>query len=249
MKNILTFLIVLIVQNFLFGQTDSLSIIKNGKEKCFKDSIKAVEDSKIQFQYFIYLEPLASIKFQPYKELERNLAKYKIKFSGDYFGTDIDKGYETNCYQKHINIETEKKFGKKFIQKLIRNSVKEYQINNPQKIFTNDSKLYFSNKEIYIYISYQYKKLHEKFFDSFKYPENFTGEKFGHFSYVTLNIDEKGKIVHFISITNNLKENENQEISKNFEEQIKSFLQKNILSPITYFDKPVKGIIKLVFYY
>ena len=89
MKNILVFFIVLIVQNFLFGQTDSLSIIKNGKEKCFKDSIKAVEDSKIQFQYFIYLEPLASIKFQPYKELERNLAKYKIKFSGDKECFDI----------------------------------------------------------------------------------------------------------------------------------------------------------------
>ena len=57
MKNILIFLIALIVQNFVFAQTDSIYIKQreNYTKQCNADKTRAIEDSKTKTIYYINL--------------------------------------------------------------------------------------------------------------------------------------------------------------------------------------------------
>ena len=116
MKKKVFLFLVLFFQIFVFGQiSDSLYRnmveVQRGyyKKSCSKDSLRALQDSKVQYKYYMNVAAPYGTEFLPHKELEAILKRNNIEWGGFWMGSDIG-GYNEDCYFSYMSKLTENKY-------------------------------------------------------------------------------------------------------------------------------------------
>lgn len=177
---------------------------KNFRELCHKDSLRAVNDSKEANRYFIQIPALSFSDFHPSAELNSILKKHDIIWGGTWMGSDLPGSYSNSeCYEIYSSKLTEQKFGKSFITKLIRKSVRHYQRNNPDMFFDGGIFLEKFYKDVKIKIWDSGNQLNRDFFKEFNYPADYVqfdkaSEKEKSYSSVDIRISKNGKVVEIL---------------------------------------------------
>lgn len=267
MKILLPVLIIFF-HNYCFGQLIPITGIdfsevkselygsrkKKFKELCHKDSLRAVNDSRETNRYFIQIPALSPFDFHPSAELSSILKKHHIIWGGTWMGSDLPGSYSNSeCYKSHSSKLTEQKFGKSFITKLIRKSVRHYQRNNPDMFF--DGGIFLENfyKDVKIKIWDSGNQLNKDFFKDFKYPLEYlqfeAGEKEKSYSSVDIRINKNGKVVEILPTKHYFKNSLNKKHSLYFEKELIKFINKSKWSPSEYCGEPVNSIFTVQIFY
>ncbi|MGE8553635.1 MAG: hypothetical protein ACN6OB_06825 [Chryseobacterium jejuense] len=257
------FLFVIFLQSYLYAQESTASInnslteaykerINYIKKRCSEDSIKAVQDSKIQNKYFINIAAPYGNSFLPGEELKTILEKHNIIWGGEWMGSDI-VGYSGECYYSFMTELTKNKFGKDFVDSLIKESVVQYVKKHPGKIFKRDEHTKWTYKGTYLSYTDDNDQLNKDFFNNFIYPEGYgnydpSQQKYHSSTAVTLILDEKGNPLkeefrHHIYNEHNLK------YIPYFEKEIKKFIKYTKFEPVKYRGCPVKSKTAFSIYY
>ncbi|OPC34764.1 hypothetical protein [Elizabethkingia miricola] len=109
---------------------------KDFVKRCSNDSIRAVNDSKKQYSYFISRPAPSGPDKVEKKEIGILLEKEGIKWGGTWMGTDLHGYYSNNqCYYSISNQISENKFGKNFFEEIQYKAAKLFIKNNPNFIF------------------------------------------------------------------------------------------------------------------
>ncbi len=216
------------------------------KKSCSKDSLRALQDSKVQYKYYMNVAAPYGTEFLPHKELEAILKRNNIEWGGFWMGSDIG-GYNEDCYFSYMSKLTENKYGKDFIDHLIKQSVEEYVRKNPNKIFEGEDQLDWTFNGSIIENYSQKDELHKSFYEYLKYPKGyqFKKENYSSYSYATLLLDKTGKILEIQRVKHTFYNPKNQKFQKYFENQLIKFLKRTKLEPVKYAGYPVKS--KVVF--
>lgn len=225
------------------------------RELCRADSIRAVSDSKKINRYFIQIPALAPFDFHPSAELNAILKKYHITWGGTWMGSDLPGSYSNEeCYKIYSSKFTEQKFGKSFINNLIKKSVRQYQRNNPDVFF--DGGLFFEA----FYKGDKIKKwdfdnqLNRDFFKKFTYPIDYVqfdknNDKEKSFSSVDIRLNKKGKIIEILPINHHFQNSLNKKHSLYFEKELISFIKKSKWSAAEYLGQPVNSVFTVIIIY
>lgn len=231
MKKLLT---LFLISNcvFLFAQLDSLQKkildhqLKYYNERCQLDSIRAVADSKIENRYFMPFVAPHDYYIPFENELRAIFGKHNIIYSGIAYHSDIPLHYSgSECYNDEMNRFTISKFGREFLENLVKESVKKY-IDNPdnlplQKLIPTP----FGKDRIDL----KYKRINPLIF---RKPN--IKNKYSTHQYIELLIDVNGNVKDFRDLELNFI---NDEVAKKkFLKDFKLFLKKQKLEPVTYYD-------------
>jgi hypothetical protein len=244
------FFFIFFSQTFYFGQdistkiTDSLQKereikyakifqekLKYFNEQCSTDSIRAVNDSKLENKYFIYLTAPGGDDFPAKKELEEALKKYNIIWGGTMMGSDIPKHYTSDlCYHHYMSYFTEKNFGKDFIENIVRQSLLIHLNKNPSVIFEYNDHLdwiYKGNPQLADVL------LNDYFFKNFKYPKGYqyTSKEIQSFTEVMLELDEKDGTLKLESFEHHIQNQHNKKFVTYFEKTIRNFIKSSKFVP------------------
>ncbi|WP_418122335.1 hypothetical protein ACNFU2_16390 [Chryseobacterium sp. PTM-20240506] len=238
------FFFIFLTQAFLFGQDTSTKIAdslrkekeieyikrfqerqKYYNEQCSNDSIKAVEDSKIENKYFTYLIAPGGDDFPAKKEIEQALKKHNIIWGGAFMGSDIPAHYTSNlCYHRYMNYFTEKKFGKDLIEDIVKQSLVDHVNKNPSIIFEYNDNLnwiYKGDPKLADIL------LNTFFFKNFMYPKGYidSSQKNQSFTKVMLYVDENDDTLKVESFDHHIINRYNKQFIPYFEKKIKSFIK------------------------
>nr|WP_283162303.1 hypothetical protein [Elizabethkingia ursingii] len=105
-------------------------------KRCSEDSIRAVNDSKKQYSYFINRSAPSGYDKVEKKEIGILLERKGIKWGGTWMGTDLHGYYSDNqCYYFVSNQILENKFGEDFFEEIQYKAAKLFIKNNPNFIF------------------------------------------------------------------------------------------------------------------
>ncbi|ASK31689.1 hypothetical protein CEY12_16910 [Chryseobacterium sp. T16E-39] len=239
-----TFFFIFFTQAFFFGQdipakiTDSLKSareieykkiflerLKYYKEQCSNDSIKAVNNSKIENKYFIYLTAPSGDDFPAKKELEEALKNYNIIWGGTMMGSDIPGHYISDlCYHHYMSYFTEKKFGKDFIENIVRQSLLNHLNKNHSVIFEYNEHLnwiYEGDPQLADVLLSQY------FFKNFRYPKGYqySSKENQSFTEVTLELDEENYTLKLEGLNHHFENQQNEQFIPYFEKKIRNFIK------------------------
>lgn len=219
-------------QEKIISEEDSVKIqkeieiqkrIKDYKDRCKIDSLKAAHDSKIQNKYYINLAAPAGDDFPADKEINELLIKHNIVWGGTWMGSDL-AGYYTNnsCYYVYMINFTEEKFGKEFIDKLVKQSLLNHIEKNPSVIFEYNDHLDWIYEGEY---SLADKLLNKYFFTKFKYPKNYKYSSVDNqnFTEVELEVDDNSYIIMLAGFKHHL--SKNKEFIPYFEKSIRQFIE------------------------
>ena len=237
---LLTFLFAFVFQTIIFAQTfspeDSIQKkqeservqmfkerLKQYNELCSKDSIRAVNDSKIQNKFYIFNTVPSGNDFPAKNELRDILKNNNILWGGIGTGSDIPLHYTTDkCYSSYMTFFTEKKFGKEFIDNLVKQSLLNHIEKNPSIIFEYNDHLDWIYEGEY---SLADKLLNKHFFTKFKYPKNYkySSVENQNFTEVELEVDENSYIVKLVGFKHHL--SKNKEFIPYFEKSIRQFIE------------------------
>ncbi|WP_049037590.1 hypothetical protein [Elizabethkingia anophelis] len=109
---------------------------KDFVKRCSEDSIRAVNDSKKQYSYFINRPAPSGADKVEKKEIGILLEKEGVKWGGTWMGTDLHGYYSDNqCYYFVSNQISENKFGKDFFEEIQYKAAKLFIKNNPDFVF------------------------------------------------------------------------------------------------------------------
>jgi hypothetical protein len=238
----LLFLLFIFTQSFFFGQEviskeDSLNtvreleykerakeLIRSFRENCSKDSLKAVSDSKVQNKYYISNVTPGGSDFPANKELEEDLRKNNIVWGGTWWGTDLAGRYSPNlCYYHFMNSFTEEKFGKDFIDGLVKQSLLKYIDKNRSIIFEyNDHLDWLYDGEYPIADSL----LSKYFFEGVTYPKGYQSSKKNQpFTEVLLEFNYETYTLELKGFKHHIENNFNKQFIPYFEKRIKNFIK------------------------
>lgn len=249
MKNILVFLIVLIVQNFVWGQNDSLIIKQreNYTKQCNADKTRAIEDSKTKTIYYINLAAPYDYDFLQGKELSEILKKSNIEFGGTWMGSDIAGFYTSeSCYRNTMTKIANEKYGEEFFKDKIDEALKIFIKNNPNRIFDyrhdeidhNPILLGAKNNE-------EEQSIFEKnFWLKNKLPKGYLKRKDGELYsslYAYFILDQKGNISE-LKTEATIQNPKNQKFKILFEKKLKEYIKTLKFQPSTYKGYEVKCI-------
>ncbi|WP_312761792.1 hypothetical protein [Epilithonimonas sp.] len=258
MKNIIAIIFLLCFGSLFFGQSDSLykkfldQSQKHYRQNCKKDSLKAVSDSKEINKYYMNIPAPYGDEFLPASELEIILRENNISWGGYYMGSDIG-GYNGECYELYMTKETEKKYGKDFIDNLLKKSVSDYVQKNPDLIFKHSDFLEWTYNGSYLDFMYGNDDLNKAFFSTFSYPHNYQSykpsDKYKSLSDVSILLNENGKLLKIVSFHHHIYNSANNRFVPYLEKNLRKFVEKSIFSPATYSGFPVKAEINLRIYY
>lgn len=229
----------------------SLERMHYNKKRCSEDSIRAVQDSKIQNKYFINIAVPSGDKFLPVEELKVILKKHNILWGGEWKGSDIG-GYSGGCYYSAMTELTEKKFGKDFVDGLVAESVAQYVKKHPGKVFDNDEHTKWLYKGTYLNYTNDDDLLNKDFFKNVPYPEGYQNynpsQKYRSNTAVTLILNEKGKVLKG-EFRHNIYNDHNLKYIPYFEKEIKKFIKYTNFEPVKYRGYPVKSETTFFIYY
>ncbi|MFC3160514.1 hypothetical protein SAMN05443633_102162 [Chryseobacterium arachidis] len=261
------FSLFLLTQSFVFGQNiskeDSVQIRKETKisqwleerlrynrEQCHNDSLRAVTDSKLENKYYMNIAAPHGRSFIPSEELKIILQKHNITWGGEWMGSDLGAYASSSCYYQFMTQFTVEKFGKEFIDNLVKQSVSDYVKKHPDKIFNNDEHTDWNYKETYG-DSHEKDLLNKDFSESFVYPKdyNYTKNEYDSQTIVTLNLDNKGKVLRIVRFNHHISNENNLKYIPYFEEEIKKFIKTCKFEPLKYKGYPVRSKIALRFFY
>ncbi|WP_278551496.1 hypothetical protein [Elizabethkingia bruuniana] len=111
-------------------------LYKDFAKKCSKDSIRAVNDSRKQYSYFISRPAPSGPDKVEKKEIGILLEKEGIKWGGTWMGTDLHGYYSNNeCYYSVSNQISENKFGKDLFEEIQYKAAELFIKNNPNFVF------------------------------------------------------------------------------------------------------------------
>lgn len=166
-------------------------------------------------------------------------------------GSDIG-GYSGGCYYSGMTEWTEKKFGKEFVDDLIKESVAQYVKKHPGKVFDADEHTEWTYKGVYLSYMNDNDQLNKDFFSSFVYPEGYQdydlSKKYHSYSRVTLHLDEKGRVLKE-EFNHTIYNEHNQKSIPYFEKEIKKFIKYTKFDPVKYRGYPVKSKTSFFIYY
>ena len=222
------------------------------KKHCSEDSIRAVKDSEIQNKYFINIAAPYGDKFLPGEELKTILKKHNIIWGGEWMGSDIG-WYFDECYYSVMTKLTEKKFGKDFMDGLVKESVALYVKKHPGKIFDNDEHCEWTYKGKYLSYTDDNDQLNKDFFNNFIYPEGYENynpsfQKYRSSTVVTLILDQNGKVLKD-QFSHEIYNDHNLKYIPYFEKEIKKFIKYTKFEPVKYRGYPVKSKTSFFIYY
>lgn len=226
---------------------------KNFRELCHKDSLRAVNDSKIQDKYSVYLIGPYSNEFLPVKEFANVLEKHNIFFGGVWVGSDLVSYDNDQCYKKYYNILTEKKRGKNFIDKLFKKAVRKYSKNHPDLFFNESTflKIFYKGKKIEAWN--EKNELNKEFNAAFLYPIDYialeNGSRKKSYSSVDIRINKRGKLVEILPIKHFFQNTKNSKFSEFFEKELIKFIKKSKWTPSEYCGQAVNSIFTVQFFY
>lgn len=261
------FLFSVFLQGFLYAQeattleSDSLKELQKiaiaerksyNKKHCSEDSIRAVKSSEIQNKYFINIAAPDGDKFLPGEELKTILKKHNIIWGGEWMGSDIG-WYFDECYYSVMTKLTEKKFGKDFMDGLVKESVALYVKKHPDKIFDNDEHCEWTYKGGYLSYTDDNDQLNKDFFCNFSYPEGYENynpsfQKYRSSTVVTLILDQNGKVLKD-QFSHDIYNDHNLKYIPYFEKEIKKFIKYTKFEPVKYRGYPVKSKTSFFIYY
>ncbi|REC59668.1 hypothetical protein DRF65_25065 [Chryseobacterium pennae] len=225
--------------------------IKYNKERCREDSIRAEHDSKTKNKYFINIAAPGGDKFLPGEELKEVLKKHNIIWGGEWMGSDIG-GSTGECYYSFMTELTEKKFGKNFVDGLVKESVARYVKKHPRKIFDADEHTDWTYKGTYLSYINDNDLLNKDFFSAFIYPEGYENydpsQKYHSKTVVIITLDEKGKVLKE-EFSHNIYNDRNLKYIPYFEKEIKKFIKYTTFKPVKYRGYPVKSETSFFIYY
>lgn len=268
MKSII--LLILLIPSIFYSQKksfsteDSVKIQKDAESKrfheklkksykieCTSDSIKAVNDSKTQNKYYINIAAPYGDEFLPSLELKEILQKNNIIWGGTWMGSDLMGLYsEELCYYVEMTRITEEKFGKDFIDNLVKESVSKYVEKNPKKIFGKSEHLkwLYKNKNLDFWGD---NLLNKEFFEKFIYPKNYdySKQKYKSLTHVTLVLDKNGKVLKIKNLQHHFYNESNKAFIPYFEKEIKKFIRNTKFEPVKYRGFPVKSEITFGLFY
>ncbi|MDQ1163633.1 hypothetical protein QE422_004001 [Chryseobacterium sp. SORGH_AS 447] len=220
------------------------------KEQCYRDSLRAVNESKLKNKYYINIAAPYGDRFIPSEELKILLKKYDIIWGGEWMGSDIG-GYAPNsCYYTYMTKLTREKFGEEFIDNLIKKSVSNYVKKHPDKIFDEDEHTDWKYKGTYTDVSGK-DVLNKDFSNAFLYPKDYdyTKNKYNSQTIAIINLDNTGKVLKIEKFYHHIYNENNQKYIPYFEKEIKKFIQNCKFEPLKYAGYPVKSKIGLRFFY
>lgn len=197
---------------------------KYNHERCSQDSTRAVNDSKTQNKYFIITPAPSGDEFPAEEELKIALNKFNIIWGGTWMGSDIG-GYSPNsCYNSYMTELTEDKFGKVFIEDLVKQSVLNYAIKNPTILFEYNYHTDWIHDGNY---SISDKLLNEYFFKKFNYPAGYKAlsKERESFTEVELELDRNTNVLKIDGFKHHIVNNYNQKFIPYFEKGIRDLIE------------------------
>lgn len=223
------------------------------KEQCYKDSLQAISDSKINYKYFINIAAPNGDEFLPGEELKEILKKHHIIWGGEWMGSDIG-AYTNACYYDYMTKLTEDKFGKDFIDGLVRDAVASYVKKHPRKAFEENEHTEWNYKGTYLGYNNYDDALNIDFFKNFVYPEGYesydpSSEKYHSHTTVTLSLDEKGNLLKKAEFHHSIYNGNNSKYIPYFEKEIKKFIKSTKFEPVKYRGYPIKCETSFFIYY
>lgn len=258
MKIIIFILFFLNFQSLALAQNDSIQrkFLEAKKryytENCKKDSLRAIEESKMVNRYFMSIPAPYGDEFLPTNELEEILKKNNIIWAGFWMGSDIG-GYNGECYELSHTKATERKFGKMFLDNLIKAAVSNYIKKNPNIIFKHSHYLKWNYNGDYLDFLNGADELNKAFFSTFSYPNDFqfhkAEEKYKSSSDISILLDNKGKVLKIIDFHHHIYNSENNKFVPYLEESLKKFVTTTKFEPATYSGFPVKAEVNLRIFY
>ncbi|KQT21908.1 hypothetical protein ASG31_00765 [Chryseobacterium sp. Leaf404] len=187
-------------------------------------------------------------------ELNVILKKHHIIWGGTWMSSDLPGSYsDDECYKITSSKITEQKFGKSFINKLIRKSVRQYQSNNPDVFFCGGLFIneYYRGSKINRWDAEN--QLNKDFFKQFNHPFDYVyldkNDEKKSFSIVDIRITKKGKVVEILSFEHHFQKNINEKHSLYFEKEIINFIRKSKWSAAEYFGQPVNSVYTVIIFY
>lgn len=272
----LLFLFLVFVQNLCFSQQeyrakiivdttysdkDSIDFIdykkalkeelKYANEKCKKDSLRALVESKSNLTYSLPIPTPAMSEdlFLAEKELIEILRKNNIGYGGYIIGNCF--GIPDNCFQWEMNRIIEKKYGINFIENLKHEATKKFVENNPDRIFEFEE----CDQESRYAPAKTYKEMMDMtdsdYLKKFEYPKDFIfqkkDDKYSHVE-ASFILDTKGNISK-ISIELDLKQKKNYIYSSYLINSLKEFIESSKWKTATYKGFPVKSIMRVLIFY
>lgn len=255
------FTFLFFIQLFVFGQNnpqeDSLKrerehreMYENRRKKhhenCTRDSLKAVTDSKIQNKYYINLVAPNGDNFLPAEELKQILNKHHIIWGGEWMGSDFGGYAPYSCYYVYMTRLTEEKFGKEFMDGLVKESLLKYIDKNPSVIFKyNDHfDLLYDNDDLS-----DDKIINEYFFKDFTYPKGYevSKEKNQYFTEVKLHFNKDTHKLSVINFKHHIDNNHNKQFIPYFEKKIRNFVKSRNFVNIDHTIYEVKTYFKIYY--
>ncbi len=130
---------------------------KDFVKRCNKDSIRAVNDSKKQYSYFINIPAPSGYDKVEKKEIGILLEKEGINWGGTWMGTDLIGYYSDNqCYYIISTKISEDKFGKVFFESIENKATKLFIKNNPDFVFDSTrNKIDFTKKNTTMLLDFE----------------------------------------------------------------------------------------------
>ncbi|MCY0969434.1 hypothetical protein [Chryseobacterium wangxinyae] len=207
--------------------------LKQFNELCKKDSLRAVEDSKTQNKLYIFNTAPSGVDFPAKKELQDILKNNNILWGGNDTGSDIPLHYTTDkCYSKYMNFFTNEKFGKEFINNLIKQAVYLRIEKEPILIFEDNDHLEWLHEGK---ISIADSLLNKYFFESFKYPKGYKKKIKIDTSYTEVSIGFDGLTIKAEEFIHHFETPFNKKFAPYFEYMITRFLKsRNFVFPNHY---------------
>ncbi|KUY17051.1 hypothetical protein BAZ12_19600 [Elizabethkingia miricola] len=144
--------------------------LKDYAKRCREDSIRAVNNSKKQYSYFISRPAPSGPDKVEKKEVGILLEKKGIKWGGTWMGTDLIGYYTDNsCYYLVSSQISENKFGKDFFEEVQYKAAKLFIKNNPDFVFSHTrNKIDFRKKDTSMLLDFNdYDKAHQFIIDEF----------------------------------------------------------------------------------
>jgi len=244
---LLIFLFVFVFQTIIFAQNipteDSIQkrqeseriqmfkkLLKQYKELCSKDSIRAVNDSKTQNKFYIFNSVPSGDDFPAKNELQDILKNNNVLWGGIGSGSDIPLHYTTDkCYSSYMNFFTEEKFGKDFINGLVKQALLQYIEKRPaiilsynehlDWIYENNNKIADDLINILFHKTFLYPKDYHHSLDEISYSE------------VKLVLNRENYIMDVENFVHHIEDKANKRFIPYFEKSIKNFIKSHNLNP------------------
>lgn len=253
------FFICIFFHCFFFGQMDSIQKIRFAEaqeryaEKCYRDEIRAIEDSKTQIIYYINLPTPTGEEFLPEKELRKLLKTYGITFGGTWMGSDIMGYYSSNqCYKSYMTKFAEQKFGEKFFEDKIDEALRIYLKNNTERVFDYRRDDIDAGPNLYGAKSRDEENLliSNGFWKRFRIPTRYINrrkdETYSHLS-ADFVVDQKGRISE-LTIHATIQNSSNIKYKNILESNFKKFIKTLKWRSSTYKGYKVKNLLSITVY-